>query len=87
MSDKQHTIKQKVSVSGVGLHTGKKVTSHGSETWENAIVVFEDTRRSTIICCTPKMKDEGFFVGKRIDAYFEGEYWEDFKGTVIIKFD
>lgn len=26
MSDKQHTIKQKVSVTGVGLHTGKKVT-------------------------------------------------------------
>lgn len=26
MSDKQHTIKQKVSVTGVGLHNGKKVT-------------------------------------------------------------
>jgi len=26
MSSKQHTIKQKVSVTGVGLHTGKKVT-------------------------------------------------------------
>jgi UDP-3-O-[3-hydroxymyristoyl] N-acetylglucosamine deacetylase/3-hydroxyacyl-[acyl-carrier-protein] dehydratase len=41
MSDKQHTIKQKVSVSGVGLHTGKKVTLTFNPAPENHWLKFQ----------------------------------------------
>ncbi len=43
MSDKQHTIKQKVSVSGVGLHTGKKVTLTFNPAPENHWLKFQRT--------------------------------------------
>jgi UDP-3-O-[3-hydroxymyristoyl] N-acetylglucosamine deacetylase/3-hydroxyacyl-[acyl-carrier-protein] dehydratase len=43
MSDKQHTIKQKVSVTGVGLHTGKKVTLTFNPAPENHWLKFQRT--------------------------------------------
>lgn len=43
MSDKQHTIKQKVSVTGVGLHTGKKVTLTFNPAPENHWFKFQRT--------------------------------------------
>lgn len=43
MSDKQHTIKQKVSVTGVGLHTGKKVTLTFNPAPENHWYKFQRT--------------------------------------------
>lgn len=43
MSNKQHTIKQKVSVTGVGLHTGKKVTLTFNPAPENHWYKFQRT--------------------------------------------